>query len=1164
MSKKVTYEIDFTGRDSASGVASKIVSAVVAGQKEASSAIQRVSSALQAQGDAASTMASRNKAVLDSVANGAGGVASGIKAVTNEAASSIGRLSGQASSISELRAEMERLKRLRAEAYAAGDGEKAYNIEGQIHQLGFQINKMKSVNAEIQAQKKAAESLSSTYTQTFEEVRQALASGEADISEYTERIELQKKSIADLTSKYQQLKAAKAPSSETSSLLDQLNEEKGALAGMKDAVTSYRQSNASLESQVNAVRNEMAKLRIEGKQDTDEYASLRQEMEDLATAMKELQTEQKELSNGDGQLGGLISGVQGLMGAYSAGSGIVSMFVQDNEKLMAVQTKMQSVMAVMMGVQQVANTLHTTSAFRIVTCRKVTELWTAAQNRLTVAFRLSATASKAMLATMTLGASLIVTGVITAISKLVQKYKEKSEAQKEAKKVEEETMKSVQDSVAGSVAAQLVSYRKLQKTWNDLSGNIAKQKKFVKDNAEEFRKLGVQVKSVKDAENVLVSGESTFVESLKRRAMAAAAMELASKKYQTAIENMLKAENAKQVTDDDRKNARTYAEGVYQNKVASAKGAIGRGQVSTQKGQIVSGAYNSKVGTYGEARAKEYDDAAKKEMSEGDRYFSIVKKYNDEADKLLKSGGMTPSGDSGSLGGKAGSIDAIEKKIQSLTSQMKSAGASERAELQKDINAWQKKLDAVNLEMEALSVPSDPKTIKELDTAIAYYGKLLKIAGDEERAEIQKTINGYTKKKTVIEDSLKAVSVPASPKTFEEYSTVISALEERLKKASASEQADIQATINAYRREEDELKARVALASSPVVLNSLADYDQAISACESALQYANDEERANIQRTINDYKKKREAIEESLASLDVPSDPKSLEDIDKVISALETKIQKAGASERGEIQRQIDQWKAKKDAIEESLQLVGMDDLSAMVQNGLGVGGDLEISLRTRLVGAEIAKSKIEELQKMSAVAQTPAERKSIQKAIGQWRQYSAGLGETQTQGEKTTGMLQNMSSIAGSLSGVVGDNAAGWLSWGANVLSAVAAALPAIASLIGGNIAQAFAGAAAQSQSVPFPYNLISLAASMAAVGAAVASIPAYADGGIAFGPTVGLFGEYPGAQHNPEVVAPLDKLKSLIGVEDVGGKRKVEFRIKGKDLVGVEQYENNRRRRS
>jgi hypothetical protein len=56
------------------------------------------------------------------------------------------------------------------------------------------------------------------------------------------------------------------------------------------------------------------------------------------------------------------------------------------------------------------------------------------------------------------------------------------------------------------------------------------------------------------------------------------------------------------------------------------------------------------------------------------------------------------------------------------------------------------------------------------------------------------------------------------------------------------------------------------------------------------------------------------------------------------------------------------------------------------------------------------------------------------------------------------------------------------------------------------------------------------------------------FANGGIISGPTMGLMGEYPGASHNPEVVAPLDKLKSLIGG---GGGGTLEARISGNDLL-------------
>ena len=49
--------------------------------------------------------------------------------------------------------------------------------------------------------------------------------------------------------------------------------------------------------------------------------------------------------------------------------------------------------------------------------------------------------------------------------------------------------------------------------------------------------------------------------------------------------------------------------------------------------------------------------------------------------------------------------------------------------------------------------------------------------------------------------------------------------------------------------------------------------------------------------------------------------------------------------------------------------------------------------------------------------------------------------------------------------------------------------------------------------------------------VKAAAASVlTPFANGGIVSGPTVGLIGEYAGASSNPEVVAPLDKLRKLI----------------------------------
>ena len=58
-----------------------------------------------------------------------------------------------------------------------------------------------------------------------------------------------------------------------------------------------------------------------------------------------------------------------------------------------------------------------------------------------------------------------------------------------------------------------------------------------------------------------------------------------------------------------------------------------------------------------------------------------------------------------------------------------------------------------------------------------------------------------------------------------------------------------------------------------------------------------------------------------------------------------------------------------------------------------------------------------------------------------------------------------------------------------------------------------------------------------------------AFADGGIVYGPTNALVGEYPGARNNPEVIAPLSKLKDYLN--PAGGAFVAEARISGTDLL-------------
>ena len=78
-------------------------------------------------------------------------------------------------------------------------------------------------------------------------------------------------------------------------------------------------------------------------------------------------------------------------------------------------------------------------------------------------------------------------------------------------------------------------------------------------------------------------------------------------------------------------------------------------------------------------------------------------------------------------------------------------------------------------------------------------------------------------------------------------------------------------------------------------------------------------------------------------------------------------------------------------------------------------------------------------------------------------------------------------------------------------------------------------------------------ITAGMALIKSVFSNVMAFADGGVISGPTLGLMGEYSGARTNPEVVAPLDKLRSMIG--NAGGNVVVTGRISGNDLLLVNE---------
>ena len=125
----------------------------------------------------------------------------------------------------------------------------------------------------------------------------------------------------------------------------------------------------------------------------------------------------------------------------------------------------------------------------------------------------------------------------------------------------------------------------------------------------------------------------------------------------------------------------------------------------------------------------------------------------------------------------------------------------------------------------------------------------------------------------------------------------------------------------------------------------------------------------------------------------------------------------------------------------------------------------------------------------------------------------------------------------------------------------------------IAGTMAQAIAtmvsgyAAATEQAGTMGPWAWIAFAAlglaQLTAMITSVKDVAKFADGAVAYGPTLGLFGEYANAATNPEVVAPLDKLRGIIGLEG-GSQLDVKLRVRGRDLVGVSNKRTRLVRRS
>lgn len=488
---------------------------------------------------------------------------------------------------------------------------------------------------------------------------------------------------------------------------DALLREEQQLKKAQQAAEQNATAQTSLRMQLRNVREQLAQMEEAGLRGTDTFKKLQQEAGRLANAIGDAQTQARIFSHDNAGLQGMIAGLSGVAGAFSAAQGAVALFAGENENLQKIMLKVQALMSITMGLQQVANALNKDSAFMLVTVTKAKELLAAANLKLAGALGISTVAAQALMATLTLGLSVAITAVIAIISKLNSK-------QAEAKKAADEFNKKVAEAAGKPIAA----YRALQAEWLSLTGSLKDREKWVQDNADKFSDLGYKVRNAKEAEDLLIKKSAKFVEACILKAKALAAQNLAAEKYQEIIKKQAEIDAMPdtvsqfvqtssgqyggvtgyyiEVANRAKAEARKELEGLQgeakklieqQTKFTAEEQAI-LAQIGTQAGQVVEGSVAAAEKELQRLRGLYNDAATDADRSKLARQIAAQQAEVDRLSLKTSSGGGSGSGGSNNkdpfaemLATRKGLYEKYLKWITSSDETVRNAAASEFAPL---------------------------------------------------------------------------------------------------------------------------------------------------------------------------------------------------------------------------------------------------------------------------------------------------------------------------------------------------------------------------------------------------------------------------------------------------------------------------------------------------
>ena len=577
---------------------------------------------------------------------------------------------------------------------------------------------------------------------------------------------------------------------------------------------------------------------------------------------------------------------------------------------------------------------------------------------------------------------------------------------------------------------------------------------------------------------------------------------------------------------------------------------------------------------------------------------------------------MQGLGKSGSGGAKftadPKTLKELSDNIEIYKKKLTGADTAEQRAIQAQIIAWQRKKDEIELAQKAAAVPAEIQTLDDVAKALDYLREKRKAASAEDIAGIDAQIVEMEMLQATMERPV-SISYLSSLKDID---AEIAYQRKKREYAHGATIAEIDAEIARLER----LKAASENAGILGIPNDqLKSYDQLnakLSYYRTLLDTATAAERADIQAQIDALEELKAAWDAATAAANIPEDLSqldSIEKLDKAIAAYTALQKKSSADEVLAIQQTINALEAKRSAIQRSIDIAKaqqeVNDISGL--------GNREFTLKIRSIGFDELTEKIRSLRRQLADLNNPVtekQRADIEALIAtyeSWRSVCAqsidtyrnawdgikGIGNAiqnvtdalEGNGnawQKVTAIIDAFFSIVDGIKAVitviemlnaattahtaakaaettaVTVEAAAETAAGTQKIATNAAVMASNIALANTNTAVAASGAASAMASIPYIGPILAIAA-VASVIAAILAIPKFADGGLAYGPTLGMFGEYAGASNNPEVVAPLDKLRSMLEPND-GFSGKVRFEIAGRTLVGILEKETDLRKRS